>query len=189
MTSPTTIEARQRHIPSDATPFIDDKSDAAVYFYRRGALWCARGFHGRCQKPAWRYNFGTSQEAMADHIAGYFRDRRNVCRRKAEEKAKGHPLKVGDILVSTWGYDQTNVNFYRVVKLNGKTMVTLQSIAAKVETPARHLAMSDYVTADLDSRGGKPFRVKPDSQGRVGLSSYSSASPWNGKPQYRSWYA
>ena len=40
-----------------------------------------------------------------------------------ERTREGGP-QVGDILVSTWGYDQTNVDFYRVVSLtaSGKSV-------------------------------------------------------------------
>ena len=39
-----------------------------------------------------------------------------------------HTLKVGDILKSSWGYDQTNIDYFQVVKLIGKTMVGLRAI-------------------------------------------------------------
>ena len=36
-------------------------------------------------------------------------------------------MKVNDILVSKWGYEQTNVEFYKVIKII-KTMVTIQEL-------------------------------------------------------------
>ena len=39
-------------------------------------------------------------------------------------------MKQGDIFVSSWGYDQTNVDFYEVVKVAAKT-VTLIPIERK----------------------------------------------------------
>ena len=44
-----------------------------------------------------------------------------------------HTLKVDDVLYSSWGYDQTNINFYQVTKLVGKTMVELRAIAQTTE--------------------------------------------------------
>ena len=41
-------------------------------------------------------------------------------------------MKQGDILVSSWGYEQTNVDFYEVVKVTAKT-VTLIPIERKVQ--------------------------------------------------------
>lgn len=40
-------------------------------------------------------------------------------------------MKQGDIFVRSWGYDQTNVDFYEVVKVAAKT-VTLIPIERKV---------------------------------------------------------
>ena len=44
-------------------------------------------------------------------------------------------MKQGDIFVSSWGYDQTNVDFYEVVKVAAKT-VTLIPIERKVQLKA-----------------------------------------------------
>lgn len=41
-------------------------------------------------------------------------------------------VAVGDVFVSSWGYEQTNVNFYQVVALHGKTMVTIREIMAQI---------------------------------------------------------
>lgn len=37
-------------------------------------------------------------------------------------------VKVGDVFYSSWGYEQTNIDFYQVIALKGATMVTLQKI-------------------------------------------------------------
>ena len=44
--------------------------------------------------------------------------------------AKTHSFNAGDILVSKWGYDQTNADFFKVTKVTAKCVyiVTLQTI-------------------------------------------------------------
>mgnify|MGYP003662304800 CR=1 FL=1 len=37
-------------------------------------------------------------------------------------------LEENDILYSSWGYEQTNINFYKVKRLCGKTQVELVKI-------------------------------------------------------------
>ena len=37
-------------------------------------------------------------------------------------------IKVGDIFYMSWGYEQTNVDFFRVKALRGKTQVILQQV-------------------------------------------------------------
>ena len=41
-------------------------------------------------------------------------------------------MKQGDVFVSSWGYEQTNVDFYEVVKVTAKT-VMLIPIERKVQ--------------------------------------------------------
>ena len=44
-------------------------------------------------------------------------------KRAEERKNFKHTLKVGDILNTSWGYEQTNVEFYQVVGLKGKSVL------------------------------------------------------------------
>jgi hypothetical protein len=48
--------------------------------------------------------------------------------RKAE-RSKPDNLKVGDILVSGWGYDQTNTGYYEVPRVVSAKSVEIQKIA------------------------------------------------------------
>ena len=41
-------------------------------------------------------------------------------------------VKVGDVFYNSWGYEQTNIDFYEVVKLRGKTQIVLRAIASEV---------------------------------------------------------
>lgn len=59
-----------------------------------------------------------------------------------------HPLDVGSVLYTSWGYDQTNVNFYKVVGLRGKTMVRIVPIEKKL---VREDGSSTYVVAAPES--------------------------------------
>lgn len=46
---------------------------------------------------------------------------------------KNKKINVGDIFVSIWGYEQTNVNFYQVISFNGKKTVVLREITKNFE--------------------------------------------------------
>lgn len=87
-------------------------------------------------------------------------------------------LEVGTVLVSTWGYDQTNVDFYRVTKVTAKS-VWLVPVAQKFVESTGWL--SEMVTVDPDlTATGKEFRRKRRGNS-VKLTSYSWASPWSGR--------
>ncbi len=53
--------------------------------------------------------------------------------KSAEARAAGHTLKVGDTLYTSWGYDQTNVSFYRVVAVPSKHRVDVVEIDQTVD--------------------------------------------------------
>ena len=101
-------------------------------------------------------------------------------------------LKVGDYLESSWGYDQTNVDFYKVVALVGKTMVSIVPVKGKIvstEAASSYVIPSDEV-ADYDAVLGfgngevEPVKKKA-KDGRVTLrSGYYWAYKWDGKPAY-----
>ncbi len=71
----------------------------------------------------YRYpTFERAEDAVTNFIQ--YHEARKASR-EAEAKAKKefkHTLKVGDILYSSWGYGQTNVDFYQVVKTSAKSV-------------------------------------------------------------------
>ena len=96
--------------------------------------------------------------------------------------------EVGTILLSTWGYDQTNRDWYLVTQKNGATMNTIRKIASN-EIPSEHNFMVGTCTPAPDQFIGEARRVKPDKTGWVRLTSYSAAGPWDGLPKRWSSYA
>jgi hypothetical protein len=90
-------------------------------------------------------------------------------------------LKVGDILYSSWGYDQTNIDFYQVVEVGDKT-VKIRKVQQKVVSEGRG---SESVVASPDHFVG-PAMVKRVSQGDcVRIESYASACKWDGHPKHQ----
>jgi hypothetical protein len=120
------------------------------------------------------------------------------------EKVKVQP-KVGDILYSSWGYDQTNIEFFKVVKVS-EFSVWIQEVGAKVVevTGWAHEKVvptdsSDYQVRNWDNEKDAwgnvnayitkthPIqRKKIQTYGGgygVSLNSFSSAWLWDGKPK------
>ena len=73
-----------------------------------------------------------------------------------------HELKVGDVLRAIWGYDQTNVDYYQVVELNGATMVTVRKIGEDRQSSAW---MQGYSTPTPNKFVGDPIRRKVSIDG------------------------
>lgn len=130
---------REWYVPNGATKIADKQSDAVVYVYtdarnRIGAV----AFHGRASKPDWHFTFRDAAHRER-RVLSFFEARRTVAarvvQRAAERKAWVHDYKVGDILNTCWGYEQTNREWFEVVALAGRTQVVLREIAAeRIET-------------------------------------------------------
>lgn len=97
-----------------------------------------------------------------------------------------------DILVCSWGYDQTNVNYYKVLEVKGKK-ITLQEIGYNYVEEG---FMSGHVTPDTDKTFGTPI-VKTISILAYGDNIHESIKinssirlyKWDGRPNYMSYYA
>ena len=83
------------------------------------------------------------------------------------------------MIYSSWGYDQTNVNFY-VVKEVGEKSVKIVEVSSKVVRTDR--AGDEYVVPDVKHEVGKPMTkiVRPDNSIRI--DSVSVGRKWTGSP-------
>jgi len=181
--------SRSFYIPTGATKIAHKGSDAVVYTYTnsKGEI-CATAFHGtRKAKPDWRFRF-TSEDARNKQIGRFFDSRAAHIARKAEQRKKanqGHNLQVGHILSAMWGYDQTNVDYFQVTKIIGKTMVEIREIGAVSD--ATGWAMGTC-TPKLDNFIGEPKRRKV-SNSYVKVDRVRLASLWSGTPDRWTSYA
>lgn len=188
--------SREFYIPKGAIKIAP--KDLPVVFYVKtrehdctafaGSAMC---FIGKQSKPAWHYSFRKSQhmfDKIKDQIASVQISEENKAKRKAE-RSKPHTLQVGDILYSSWGYEQTNVDFYKVKRLIGKSMVELIEVANKhVEGSGESHGMADQVIALPEVELGATFKRKASASNYVAINNVYGASPWSGQPVYRSWY-
>jgi len=163
---------------------IPDNLDLEIYTYEQSGSLYGVAFQGHAQKPLWNYRF--RDEAQRDRqIQETIQSRQKHLERKLEEQKKRqeftHDYKVGDILYSSWGYDQTNIDFYEVVGVTQKA-IKVREIGQKVVKSDRG---ADYVVAVLGSFKGAPMTKRVRPGGSVRIESFASASKWDGKPKYQ----
>jgi len=95
--------------------------------------------------------------------------------------------KVGDILDSSWGYDQTNIDFYEVVGVTAKSVKIEEIGQTLVEQTGYD---SETVVPNRNSRSGKIMmkRIKSYNKNEyyVSIASYAIASKWDGSPCHQS---
>lgn len=96
----------------------------------------AIGFTGTKGKPDFNYYF-TSEANREKYINKFIEEQKKNLEYKAERKAKKQaptiyqvPFKPGDIIYNSWGYDQTNVDFYQVTRCT-KSSVFIRPIKAE----------------------------------------------------------
>lgn len=100
-----------------------------------------------------------------------------------------HPLIVGDVLESSWGYEQTNVDFYQVIRATPKTVV-LRPISAHRELGETFGHYS--VVPNIDQFIGDASRYKVRMMGEepyVMIKSFAIAKPWTGAQVHGTDYA
>ncbi len=82
-----------------------------------------------------------------------------------------HALKVGDILRCSWGYDQTNIDFYEVVKTSANTVQILE------------IESEEFVNNDQSMTGksvpcpGK-FKMVPDYDSQESIDAYNATGKY-----------
>ncbi len=136
-------------------------------------------FKGRQGKPVWGPFSALTEEDLERSILRFTQYRDKEWAQAQADKATDHGLVVGSILYSSWGYDQTNVDFYEVVAVTGKQVI-IREIAAKQ-------VGRDSVVPVPGKFVGAPMRKAPSIyQGKpwVKINSYASAKLWDGKPAY-----
>lgn len=143
-------------------------------------------------RPMYNYLFKTWDQAEAFIAKVLSAEADRI--RQAEERKRArlefvHDYKPGDILVSSWGYEQTNVDFFQVTDVPSAKSIGIRPIESRyTDTPTGN-SMAAYVRPVADSFSGDR-QVKRVSLGNVvSFASYRSAYKWDGRERYCSWYA
>ena len=158
-----------------------------------------RIFKGKQSKPFINYYYSTVEKAEARIQVEKNATERRI-NEEAAEQAKLKAAKTnfkssfseGSILTGSWGYDQTNVEFYEVLSVKGMSVV-LQEIGQSIEEDG---FCSGRTMPNTNIRKGSPVKkricisVHGDSTyERVKIGSCIRLSLWGGESRYISWYA
>lgn len=98
-----------------------------------------------------------------------------------EELAPAPVVAVGDIFVASWGYDQTNLDWYEIVAVLGPSMVKVREIGA-VEFGRDDMMPSPgrFIGDAFKARVGKGYR----GQAYINDERDHHAYAWDGTPHY-----
>lgn len=176
-----------RYLPPEArevTPVTPEGTDLVIYrFTNSRGKPSALVYQGRATKPLYWYFFA-SEEQRERRVQETIQTRREALQRKQQELQQKrewkHPAKVGDILYTVWGYDQTNVNFFQVVAVGDKT-IAVRPIKQKI---VESHGNSDRVKPDVNHFDGPPVKKVPQMSGtgyRVRFD-HGIGNLWHGGP-------
>lgn len=178
MTQVERDEFRATMLPVDAVKAMEGEKNAyAVYFYNhaRSGKPVACGFRAKRLKYDFAYVFKDDEERQ-EWCQSWCRKLEALtaekAARKAEQRAKPHGLQVGDILKSSWGYDQTNIDYYQVTQVVGVHTVVIREIAAHTEENG---FMSGDCVPVLGAFIGGELRRRVSPAGGVKINSVSVA--------------
>ena len=196
------MKSTYRYIPKDATVKTIPGINAVICMtILEGRKPSALAYVGKANKPRFHYSFA-SVERMQTYVDKFVEDTRREIesheKMKAERKAemnKPNSLVVGDILYNSWGWEQTNIDFYQVVESKGQT-VKLRRIAGNITDGAGN-SMAGYTSAVKDAfcetrnehYETVDFLAKRVQYGNKVNMKHGYCGLWDGKPCYVSWYA
>lgn len=163
------------------------------YTGRNGYTRHVKIWRGKASKPYANYVFKSDAEAdayiakeIAGAAAGLASKEAYKATRKADTAEAAKSITIGTLLCYSWGYDQTNVDFYEVVDKRGLN-VALRKIAGESVSGSEGF-MSCRVRPVKGAYCGEPFTKRIS---RFGVTmAHGHASPCaEGSEHYCSWYA
>jgi hypothetical protein len=190
-----------RYIPEHT-----DKIETANYAcYIDKTKLIATCYLGKSARPSFNYRFKTLEhlekfvsEMLSRYDANYKADaeKKQILKDLNETFEVKRYFEIGDIVQNTWGYEQTNQEFYQVVKIKSKKQIVVREICQKSIYHEGFSSMSCHVMPDTDNFLNdeeivltvkactyEPFYHICNSE------SFYYFHKFNGKEQYKSWYA
>lgn len=106
-----------------------------------------------------------------------------------ESKIQKAP-KVGDIVYNSWGFDQTNIDWYRVEKVSPK-FVTIVEIKGKLKDGEEGFMCGHSIPVQPVEVISETMRKSWRSENETYYVNfkYGGGGLWDGLPRYTSWYA
>ncbi len=179
---PNAVKVADKHstavvyVHTDTHSFTDEDGNQTTYVV---------AFQAKRQKPDHNYRFPKGPKAaerwIKEYFAGVQANEQAKADYKARQEAEADQVEVGGIYYTSWGYDQTNVDFYQVV---GRTAKTVQYIGLGKTVQDTDCPAADKVVADTAIKGKEVHTAKINGNGwRIGT--FRFAFPWDGKPKHQ----
>ena len=169
-------------------------------FYQETPYPAAIYYRGKSGKNCGHYRY-TNVDQMKERIEEFIQRVNGREKEKEAERAKKKELNaglrakdffaVGDIVVNSWGWEQTNVDFYQVTEVLNKKIRVREIYAEMTEYTQ---SMAGMCTPIKDKFGEVEYLLglKLWAENDIHIcspKSYYYFRKWSGCPEYVSWYA
>ena len=112
------------HANKEKIQSSDFSTTVYFYFSERLNRPYAIGYAGRSKKSAFHYRYGSVEERQTS-----VQEWMDALQKKSSSKAEvKRDYKEGDVLYTSWGYEQTNIDYFKVLSLVGKSSIELVEI-------------------------------------------------------------
>jgi len=186
-----------RFIPEHTKTIIND---LYVIYINEDTL-TAIMYIGKSNKPKFNYRFKTINilnTYVDTAITNFMTFHNDKVQRKENQKELQKTfdiskfLKVGAIIQNTWGYEQTNQEFYQVTEIKGKTTIHAKELK-KIYEETGFMSGKCIPLIDHFLDRGNEYNLRTKASG----DSFTICNPksfyyfhvWNGTEQYESHYA
>lgn len=146
-------------------------------------------------KPVHHYYYMTEDRlisAACNFITNHQTRLKEISDKKAAEKTikASDFYNVGDFIVCSWGYEQTNINFYMVTEVKNKTILVVEVCQQTLPGSEYGHGMACNVMPTREIyQNSVPFSLIVKSKGLLSkISSCQYPRKWDGQPEYKSWY-
>ena len=193
-----------RYIPQGFVQFVPNLSDFYTNPNPLFECWVSKEkpeaifYAGKSSKPLFYTRF-LDNDSMKKRILNTIsnlmkREDEKIARREAKKTT--HTMKVGDILYTSWGYDQTNVDFFQVVGLPSKYFVEIRKIKSSLvpsdglsPMAGKIVGLPNQFCEYSDYNKNVTLKRKADYTNTIRISDCETAWLWDGNAKYCSWYA
>src|SRR3989304_5229164 len=179
------IEWKRNHfIPKDAVrqDIPDVPASVEVFYFTHSNKPSAVAFKGRAQTPAINeiyYSDARRDQRIKEWLEGLNGWEKMKADRKAKIKGEFVSVQIGDILHTSWGYDQTNGDWYQVTGRTNGT-ITIRPIASSYKE-------TGFMSGSSTPQPGR-FTGPPEVRHSLNDSkkSWRNLYKWDGEPAYES---
>jgi hypothetical protein len=178
---------KERQIPEGATEHLYSEAKVTLYYFKTDKGYPALlAYKGRSKKPIICNAYSTT--SMRNERAAIYVKQEKENEDYKRSLQKPHELAVGDILYASWGYEQTNINFYQVLKIPTEISAIVREVNTKSTMTSSMSGTKIPILNDFKDQAEQRRRTAGVGNLKGGRN-FQNLYFWNGKPKEYTTYA